>query len=105
MFAVGFAGTQGIWMTREALNFNTYPSWLRLTNAPSGTGTKAIEFVEQDSENTAVVGDVMFVTGWNGQVTRISGLRDVYSQADIDNGALTVTNIVQRRFGRDRAKH
>ena len=94
MFVLGLRGAEGIWMTREALNFNAASNWLRLTNAPGGGGTKAIEFVEQDSEDTDVVGDVMFVTGWNGQVTRISGLRDAYSQADIDNGALTVTNIL-----------
>ncbi len=85
MFVIGFNGGTGIWMTREALNFNTTPSWVRIGNAPSGTGTKAIEFVETGAQK----GDVMFYTGWNGSVTRVTGLRDVYTQEDIDNGALT----------------
>ena len=84
MFVIGFNGSTGIWMTREALNFNTTPSWVRIGSAPSGTGTKAIEFVETGAEK----GDVMFYTGWNGSVTRVTGLRDVYTQEDIDNGAL-----------------
>ena len=85
MFVIGFNGGTGIWMTRDALNFNTTPSWVRIGNAPSGTGTKAIEFVETGAQK----GDVMFYTGWNGSVTRVTGLRDVYTQEDIDNGALT----------------
>ena len=85
MFVIGFNGSTGIWMTREALNFNTTPSWVRIGNAPSGTGTKAIEFVETGAQK----GDVMFYTGWNGSVTRVTGLRDVYTQEDIDNGALS----------------
>ena len=84
MFVIGFSGGTGIWMTREALNFNTTPSWVRLGDAPSGTGTKAIEFVEKGDQK----GDVMFYTGWNGTVTRVTGLRDVYTQEDVDNGAL-----------------
>ena len=34
----------------------------------------------------------MFYTGWNGQVTRVTGLRHVYSQEDVDS--LEVTNIL-----------
>ena len=84
MFVIGFNGGTGIWMTRDALNFNTTPSWVRIGNAPAGTGTKAIEFVETGEQK----GDVMFYTGWNGSVTRVTGLRDVYTQEDIDGGAL-----------------
>ena len=89
MFVLGLNGNLGVWMTREALNFNTTPSWIRIANAPAGfSGTKAIEFVEQGEE----AGDVMFFTGWNGQVTRVTGLRDVYSQDDVSE--LEVTNIL-----------
>ena len=45
MFVIGFNGSTGM-DDREALNFNTTPSWVRIGSAPSGTGTKAIEFVE-----------------------------------------------------------
>jgi hypothetical protein len=89
MFVLGLNGGLGVWMTREALNFNTTPSWIRIAEAPSGfSGTKAIEFVEQGDE----AGDVMFYTGWNGQVTRVTGLRNVYSQEDVSE--LEVTNIL-----------
>lgn len=89
MFVLGLNGGLGVWMTREALNFNTTPSWIRIAEAPAGfSGTKAIEFVEQGDE----AGDVMFYTGWNGQVTRVTGLRNVYSQADVAD--LQVDNIL-----------
>ena len=89
MFVLGLNGGLGVWMTRDALNFNTTPSWIRIADAPAGfSGTKAIEFVEQGDE----AGDVMFYTGWNGQVTRVSGLRNVYSQDDVDQ--LEITNIL-----------
>jgi hypothetical protein len=89
MFVLGLNGGLGVWMTRDALNFNTTPSWIRIADAPAGfSGTKAIEFVEQGDE----AGDVMFFTGWNGQVTRVSGLRNVYSQDDVDQ--LEITNIL-----------
>ena len=52
-------GSNGVWITREALNFNTTPSWMRL-KASSGTGVKAIEFVVNDEDHA---GDVMFVSG------------------------------------------
>ena len=29
MFTIGFNGTNGIWMTREGLNYNTQPTWVR----------------------------------------------------------------------------
>ena len=41
----------------------------------------------------------MFFTGWNGQVTRVTGLRDVYSQEDVDNGALEVETILSQAGG------
>jgi len=89
MFVLGLNGGLGVWMTRDALNFNTTPSWIRIADAPAGfSGTKAIEFVEKGEE----AGDVMFFTGWNGQVTRVSGLRNVYSQDDVDQ--LEITNIL-----------
>ena len=82
LFSIGFVGNQGVWMTREALNFNTTPDWIRLGAAPGGfTGTKSIEYVVNDEEHA---GDVMFVSGWNGTLDRFSGLKDVYSQEDVE---------------------
>ncbi|NQX90821.1 MAG: T9SS type A sorting domain-containing protein [Flavobacteriales bacterium] len=72
LFAVGFIGSQGIWITREATNFNTTPDWWRVGNAPSGGGTKSIEF--------SADGNHMFVTGWNGAVVRYSGWNNIWTE-------------------------
>ena len=77
LFAVGFVGSQGIWVTREAVNFNTTPDWWRVGNAPGSGGTKSIEFTKD--------GNHMFVTGWDGTVTRYSGFENVWSDEDMDN--------------------
>ena len=88
MLVLGLNGDLGIWMTRDVTNFETQPAWVRLADAPSGTGVKAIEFVEHGEES----GDVVFVTGWNGSVTRIRGLRNVVTQADVEQ--LEVTSMI-----------
>ncbi|MBM72611.1 MAG: hypothetical protein CL847_07500 [Crocinitomicaceae bacterium] len=80
IFTLGLNGSNGIWMTRDALNFNTTPQWIRLGNAPTGSGAKSIEYVVSGES----AGDVMFVSGWNGDLLRISGLKNVYDQADAD---------------------
>ncbi len=87
IFTIGFRGSEGIWMTREALNFNTTPSWFRLGDAPTGSGVKAIEYVVSGESK----GDVMFVSGWNGELIRISGLNNVYSQEDVEEFAQVET--------------
>ena len=80
MFTIGFNGTNGIWMTREGLNYNTQPTWVRLGDAPYSSGAKAIEYVVADEHN----GDVMFVSGWDGSLHRYTGLSEVYTQEDLD---------------------
>ncbi len=78
----GFNGGNGIWMTRDGLNFNTTPTWIRLDDAPAGTGTKAVEFaVNVEPE----AGNHMFVSGWDGKLYRFDGLEAIYSQADVPN--------------------
>lgn len=78
--AVGFVGSQGIWITRDGLNFNTTPDWIRLDNAPAGGGAKAIEFaVNVEPE----AGNYMFVSGWDGKLYRFDGLEDIWSQEDV----------------------
>jgi len=78
MFMIGFSGSQGLWMTREALDFSTTPNWFRLGNAPAGGGTKAIEFVVGDHPEA---GDVVFVSGWDGTIWRVSGLSQLWDDA------------------------
>jgi hypothetical protein len=78
--AVGFIGAQGIWITREGLNFNTTPQWIRLDNAPAGGGAKAIEFtVNVEPE----AGNYMFVSGWDGKLYRFDDLESIWSQEDV----------------------
>jgi len=80
MTIAGFNGGNGIWMTRDGLNFNTTPSWIRLDNAPAGTGTKAVEFtVNVEPE----AGNHMFVSGWDGKLYRFDGMEDIHSQEDV----------------------
>ena len=80
MTIAGFNGGNGIWMTRDGLNFNTTPNWIRLGNAPAGTGTKAVEFtVNVEPE----AGNHMFVSGWDGKLYRFSGMEDIYTQDDV----------------------
>ena len=79
ILTIGFVGNEGVWMTRDALNFNTTPNWIRLGSAPGGAGTKAIEYVVNDE----AAGDVMFVSGWNGSLYRFSGLSEVYLESDV----------------------
>ena len=89
MFILGLNGGLGVWMTRGVSDFNSIPSWVRIADAPSGfSGTKAMEFVEHGDE----AGDVMFLTGWNGQVTRVSGLANVNVQDDVSQ--LSVQNVL-----------
>ena len=59
---------------------------MRLGSAPSGTGVKAIEFVVNDEDHA---GDVMFVSGWNGSLTRYSGLSNVYLKTTLTSSLLT----------------
>lgn len=92
MLSVGFVGSQGVWMTRQGLNFNTTPDWLRLGAAPVGGGAKSIEYVVND---TVHAGDVMFVSGWNGTLVKFSGLKDVYAQEDVEEHVVMETIVSQ----------
>ena len=80
MTIAGFNGGNGIWMTRDGLNFNTTPEWVRLDNAPAGVGTKAVEFtVNVEPE----AGNHMFVSGWDGKLYRFDGMEDIQTQDDV----------------------
>tara|TARA_B110000196_G_scaffold266510_1_gene239800 strand:- start:643 stop:3861 length:3219 start_codon:yes stop_codon:yes gene_type:complete len=92
MLSIGFVGTQGVWMTREGLNFNTTPDWFRLGAAPVGGGAKSIEYVVNDEDHA---GDVMFVSGWNGTLVRFSGLKNVYTQEDVEEHVVMETIVSQ----------
>jgi photosystem II stability/assembly factor-like uncharacterized protein len=78
--ATGFVGAQGVWITRDGMNFNTTPDWIRLDVAPAGGGTKEIEFTVGDHPES---GNHMFVSGWDGKLYRFDGLHDIYTQEDV----------------------
>jgi len=80
MTIAGFNGGNGIWMTRDGLNFNTTPEWVRLDNAPAGVGTKAVEFTVNIEPEA---GNHMFVSGWDGKLYRFDGMEDIHTQDDV----------------------
>ncbi len=80
MTIAGFNGGNGIWMTRDGLNFNTTPEWVRLDNAPAGVGTKAVEFTVNIEPEA---GNHMFVSGWDGKLYRFNGMEDIHTQDDV----------------------
>jgi Secretion system C-terminal sorting domain len=98
LFVTGFTGTDGIWITRQALNLTVDPDWWRIGRAPiSGqtvlnqlnapnTGVKAFEFTPD--------GNTLWYSDWSGGMWRINGLKDCYSAAyaaDIDQDQI-ITN-------------
>ncbi len=75
LFALGFAGDDGIWVTREALNFNVSPSWMRIVDNAPGSGTKALTF--------STDGDRLYYTGWGtSSVKVVSNLDQLYKAGD-----------------------
>lgn len=88
IFVTGFFGTEGLWMTRQALNFNTSPDWWKIGNAP-GSGVKAYEFSKD--------GNTLFYSSWSGTLYRVTGFSQVWSAADISN--LTTSTIITNAGG------
>ena len=93
MTVIGFNGGNGVWMTRNGLNFNAQPRWFFLGNAPAGSGTKSIEFAVGDHPEA---GNHIFVSGWDSKVYRFSGLNNVWQHdgtCDVPDG-VTRTQIM-----------
>lgn len=91
MLTIGFTGDQGVWLTRQGLNFNTsFADWWKIIpNLGSGQQTKALEF--------SADGNHLFVSTWQGRLYRVSGLNQLWAnseeQNDVDLSVLTVTQI------------
>ena len=93
MTVIGFNGSDGVWMTRNGLNFNAQPRWFFLGNAPGGSGAKSIEFAVGDHPEA---GNHIFVSGWDAKVYRFSGLNNVWDHdgsCDVPEG-VTRTQIM-----------
>lgn len=89
LFAVGFIGSQGVWITREALNFNTTPDWHKVMDAPGSGGTKSIEF--------STDGNYMWVSGWDASLTRVGNLRNFWDAEDLS--VLEIDEVVPNAGG------
>jgi hypothetical protein len=76
LFSIAFNGTNGIWITREALNMNTSPDWWKVVNAAPGSGVKAQEFTAD--------GNNLFYSSWGGSLSRLSGLDSLWSVEDVN---------------------
>jgi hypothetical protein len=76
IFVTAFTGTDGIWITRQALNLNVTPDWWKIANAP-GSGVRAFEFSKD--------GNTMWYTSWSGGLWRVTGFNNVWSAEDVVN--------------------
>ncbi len=76
IFVTAFAGSEGIWITRQALNLNVTPDWWKIGNAPNA-GVKCFEFSPD--------GNTLWIGGWDGSLRRVTGLDDCYSFEDVAN--------------------
>lgn len=83
IFAAGYGGSAGVYITREALRFNVDPEWTKVIATASGT-VNCIEF----SSN----GEVMYVGTSSGTLYVIENLNTYYSP-DYDASGLVTTTI------------
>jgi hypothetical protein len=83
LFVTAFTGTDGIWVTRQALNLNVTPDWWKIANAP-GAGVRSFEFSKD--------GNTMWYTSWSGGLWRVTGFNNLWSADDVAN--LVQTQVV-----------
>jgi hypothetical protein len=89
MFTIGFSGSDGIWLTREALNMNTTPDWWKIVQSAPSSGVKAQEY--------SMDGNHYFYSSWGGQLFRVSNLDQLWSAEDVS--LLTNTTIISQAGG------
>ncbi|MFT4602227.1 MAG: photosystem II stability/assembly factor-like uncharacterized protein, partial [Arenicella sp.] len=74
--AIGLGGSDGIWLTRNALRLSANSSeWFKVTDVP---GTVASMEFSQDGQH-------LFIGTWGGSLYRLDGFGDVYSPAKEDD--------------------
>lgn len=83
IYAAGYNGSSGVYITRHALRFNVTPEWEKVIPSVSGNVT-AIEF--------AANGEVMYVGTTGGALYVVENLNTFYSPAN-DISGVTVTTI------------
>lgn len=91
-FAVGFTGTQGVWVTRDAMNFsldpndnNGIPKWAKVV-ANAGGNVTCLEW----SAN----GDALFWGTSEGEVYRVTGFNGAYNrdQLSVDSSGFALSS-------------
>ncbi|MFN8775456.1 MAG: T9SS type A sorting domain-containing protein [Flavobacteriales bacterium] len=80
MLVAGFTGSEGIWITRQALNFNVSPDWWKINNAPT-TSVRAFEFSRD--------GKTLFYSSWGGQLFRVDNLHLLWSAENVEDLVIT----------------
>ena len=79
LFAVGFSGAQGVWVTRDACQFIENPQWWKVANNAGGS----VNVLEWSAD-----GDRLFWGTLDGEVFMVEGFNNAYSldQADAELG-------------------
>jgi photosystem II stability/assembly factor-like uncharacterized protein len=99
LFATAFTGSDGIWITRQALNLNVDPDWWRVgripgsgvinpVNAPN-SGVRTFEFAPD--------GNTLWYSDWSGAMWKVTNLKNCYSAEDAAD--LPVTQVVSNAGG------
>lgn len=96
-YALGLGGSNGVWVTREAIRFSSDPQWFQVlggTNASEGGNMGTVKSIEFSKD-----GNHMYVGTWNGELWRVSNLNTIYSSnpfaedaANVGSGTRTVTS-------------
>lgn len=89
MFAIGLSGSQGVWLTREALDFNTTPDWWKVVNSVNGS-VMCMEFTPD--------GEHLFIGTNTGRLYRVDGLEDLWAYSEeeddlVDLDVLSVSEV------------
>ncbi|MBL8001381.1 MAG: T9SS type A sorting domain-containing protein [Flavobacteriales bacterium] len=84
LFAVGFAGTDGVWVTRDALNFNKASEWWQVAGNSQQVGN--VNCIEWSAD-----GNHLFIGNTSGEIYRVSGFNTAYDSASADLASATRT--------------
>lgn len=100
IFAAGFTASEGIWITRDAMQFSKQPIWFQVANSNSAQ-TKPDAFSSYATTMTfsAPDGNHLYVGTGSGGVYRISNLDSAYFRAWADVKRATHVTTCTKIFG------
>jgi Secretion system C-terminal sorting domain len=90
IFAVGFTGAQGVWVTRQAENFSAIPEWAKITKTTQGAGGN-VTCLEWSAD-----GNTLFWGTSEGEVYRISGFNNAYTRAQLWGDSTATCTLTDR---------